>query len=81
MNFISEFIKRLKLPTPAFFSKIRNAGLAIAAIGAGLQTLNVAGSKLLPILQSVAPDIIVVGTVVAIIAQATAQPEKQNKEL
>jgi hypothetical protein len=39
------------------------------------------GSKLLPIMQSIAPDIIVVGTVIALIAQATAQPEKQNKEL
>ena len=81
MTFIKEFIKRLKLPTPDFFAKIRNLGAAIAVIGAGLQTLNVTGSKLLPILQSIAPDIIVVGTVVALIAQATAKPEKQNKEL
>jgi hypothetical protein len=81
MTFLTELIKRLKLPTPCFFTKVRNGGLAIAAIGAGLQGINMTGSKLLPIMQSVAPDIIVVGSVIALIAQATAQPEKPNREL
>jgi hypothetical protein len=81
MTFFNELIKRLKLPTPAFFTKIRNTGLAIAAIGAGLQGFEMSGSKILPILQSIAPDIIVVGTVIALIAQATARPEKPNPEL
>jgi hypothetical protein len=81
MNFITEFVKRLKLPTPAFFAKIRNAGLTITTIGIGFQGLNAAGSKLLPLLQSISPDLIVIGGAIAIIAQAAAKPEVPNKDL
>ena len=81
MKFLSEFIKRLILPTPEFFAKVRALGLAIAAIGFGLQGFNIAGSKLLPLLQGIAPDIIVVGGVIALIAQSAAKPEVPNKDL
>ena len=81
MKFLSEFIKRLGLPTPEFFAKVRTIGLAISAIGLGLQGFNIAGSKLLPLLQGIAPDIIVVGGVIALIAQSAAKPETPNKNL
>ncbi len=81
MKFVNELIKRLSLPTPAFFAKIRNFGLILSAVGGGLLGMEVSGSKFLPILQSIAPDVIVVGMFITLIAQATAKPEQPNKDL
>ena len=78
---MNEFIKRLFLPTPSFFKKVRTFGGALSGIGFALMALEVDGSKILDFIKPIAPDIIAIGAVIVIVSQLTVKPEVPNKEL
>ncbi len=63
---------RVKSPTPSFFKKIRNAGLAIAAIGTTILTAPVA---LPAIVIKIAGYLAVAGTVASGISQTAVKGE------
>jgi hypothetical protein len=69
-------IDRFKSPTPGFFKKIRNIGLAVAAIGGTLLTAPVA---LPAILVKIAGYLTVAGGVASAISQATGNDQESNK--
>ena len=64
--------QRIKSPTPAFFKKIRNIGLAVAAIGT---TVLAAPVSLPAVVIKIAGYLAVAGTVAGGISQATVKGE------
>jgi hypothetical protein len=78
---MKEIIKRLRLPSPAFFKKVQGFGAALVGFGLGLQALKVEGSRLLVFIHPIAPDIIVIGLVVILVAKLPVKPEMPNKKL
>ncbi len=69
--------QRLKEPTPKFFKKIRNIGLAIAATGTAILTAPVA----LPVLVlKIAGYLAVAGSVATAVSQATTGNEDKSVE-
>lgn len=64
--------ERVKAPTPRFFKKLRNAGIAVAAIG----TTVVAAPVALPaLLVKIAGYLVVAGTVTTTICQTATAKE------
>lgn len=78
---MKEIIKRLSLPSPSFFKKLRNFGAGLAGFGSALLALNVEGSKLLDIIRPFAPEFITAGAVIVLVSQLTVKPEIPNKKL
>ncbi len=64
--------QRIKSPTPPFFKKIRNIGLAIAAIGTTVLTAPV---SLPALVVKIAGYLAVAGTVASGISQTTVKGE------
>ncbi len=63
-------LKRYKKPTPPFFRKLRNIGIAIAAIGGSL----LAAPLALPaVVYSVATYLTVIGTIAVSVSQAVVK--------
>ena len=71
-------IKRLKEPTPRFFRKIRNIGIAIASIGA---TILAAPVALPAAIISVAGYLTVAGTVATAVSQAVTEPNDEDADV
>jgi hypothetical protein len=61
-------VERLLSPTPSFFQKLRNIGLALAAVSAAIVTTPVA---LPAIVTTVAGYLTVAGTVLGAVSQIT----------
>ena len=78
---MKQLLKRLSLPAPAFFVKVRNLGGALSGIGIGLMAMDFQGSKLLDLIKPFAIELVVAGAVMALVAQFTVKPEVPNKEL
>lgn len=71
---MNTIIKRMHKPTPKYFKKIRNAGLAIAAIGASI----LAAPVLLPaILLQIAGYLVLAGGVMSAVSQSAVKMEKK----
>jgi hypothetical protein len=71
---MESIIKRAKEPTPKFNKKLRNIGLAIAAIGASI----IAAPVALPaVVIQVAGYLTVAGGVLSGVSQVTVKNEKQ----
>ena len=71
---MSTIIKRMHKPTPKYFKKIRNAGLAIAAIGASI----LAAPVVLPaILLQIAGYLVLAGGVMSAVSQSAVKMEKK----
>ena len=69
--------QRLKAPTPKFFKKVRNIGLALAAVSGALLTAPVA----LPVvLVKIAGYLAVAGGVATAVSQAVAEEENPQKQ-
>ena len=69
--------QRLKEPTPRFFKKVRNIGLALAAVSTALLTAPVA----LPLVViKIAGYLAVAGGVASAVSQATTGGETKTKE-
>jgi uncharacterized transporter YbjL len=66
-------IKRMKRPTPSFFKKLRNIGLALGAIGAAIISAPVAIPALLI---KVAGYLVVAGTVAGAVSQTAVKNDK-----
>jgi hypothetical protein len=66
-------VERLLSPTPTFFQKLRNIGLALAAISAAIMTFPVA---LPAIVTTIASYLAVAGSVLSGVSQVTI-PEKK----
>jgi amino acid permease len=65
-----EIVKRLKSPTPKFFKKVRNLGLALTAIGTGI----VAAPVALPVaIATIGGYLVLGGTISAGVAQLTKE--------
>ncbi len=65
-------IKRVQAPTPSFFKKVRNIGLAVAAIGGAILSAPVA----LPVvLVKIAGYLTVAGGIASAISQATTSSD------
>lgn len=63
---IKETFNRLKQPTPTFFKKLRNVGIAIAAVGGALM----ASPVVLPVtLVTVAGYLVLAGSVIGAVSQ------------
>ncbi len=73
-----KIIDRLKQPTPTFFRKLRNIGIALAATGGAI----IAAPISLPsILVTIATYLTVAGTVATAVSQAVvADNEKEPKK-
>lgn len=72
-------LDRLTSPTPGFFIKVRNWGLALAAIGAAV----IGAPVMLPVLVvKIAGYIIVAGSVMTALGQAAVpgEPAKDQKD-
>jgi hypothetical protein len=67
--------QRLSAPTPPFFKKIRNIGLAVAAIGASILGAPVA---LPAILVKIAGYAALAGTVASTVSQSATEPLQQK---
>ena len=71
---MKQIINRLQQPTPPFFKKIRNIGLAIAAVGTSI----VASPVILPaMIIHVAGYIVVAGGVMSAVGQAAIKKEEK----
>lgn len=71
---MKQIINRMQKPTPAFFKKIRNTGLALAAISASILAAPVA----LPVLiVKIAGYLAVAGGVMTTISQSAVKMEKK----
>lgn len=69
-----ELIQRLMAPTPPFFQKIRNIGLLLTAISAGVLALPVLPA-LPAIVGEVAGYLALAGSVMSAVSQATVETE------
>ncbi len=67
-------VDRMKKPTPGFFKKVRNIGLAVLALGTAVLTAPVA---LPAILIKVAGYITVAGTVISGVSQTAVKNERK----
>ena len=70
-------INRMKAPTPGFFRKLRNIGLALAAIGGVLVTAPV---SLPAVIVSIGGYLAVAGSVFGAVSQATVKGEDGAEE-
>lgn len=66
-------IKRMQEPTPKFFQKIRNIGLALGAIGAAILAAPVA---LPALLVKLAGYLVIAGTVAGAISQTAVKDDQ-----
>lgn len=64
--------KRLSSPTPTFFKKLRNVGLAVTAIAAAIMTAPVA---LPALIIKIAGYLAVAGTTISVASQVTKEGE------
>lgn len=69
---VQELKQRLKSPTPKFFRKLRNIGIAVAAVATTIATAPVA---LPAILVKIAAYLAVAGTTISVASQATKEGE------
>ena len=69
---VQEIKQRLKSPTPKFFKKLRNIGIAVAAVGTAIVTAPIA---LPAILVKIAGYFAVAGTTISVASQATKEGE------
>jgi len=71
---MKQIISRMQKPTPSFFKKIRNVGLALAAVSASILAAPVA----LPVLLvKIAGYLAVAGGVMTTISQSAVKMEKK----
>ena len=78
---MKELIRRLLLPSPVFFNKVKYVGGILAGSGAFIMSMSYEGSKLLNFIKPYAIEMIVAGAVMVAVAQLTVKPEMPNKEL
>ena len=69
---VQELKQRLKSPTPKFFKKLRNIGIAVAAVATTIATAPVA---LPAVLVKIAAYLAVAGTTISVASQATKEGE------
>jgi uncharacterized transporter YbjL len=69
---MNTIIKRMQEPTPKFFQKMRNIGLALGAIGAAILASPVA---LPALLIKIAGYLVVAGTVAGAVSQTAVKAE------
>jgi len=71
---MKSIVNRMQKPTPTFFKKLRNVGLAIAAAGTALLTAPIA----LPILLvNISGYLILAGGVISAVSQSAVKMEKK----
>jgi len=78
---MKQILKRLSLPIPVFFAKVRNIGGVISGLGAVIMAMDYEGSKLLNFIKPFGIEMIVAGAVMVAVSQLTVKPEVPNKEL
>ena len=78
---MNELLKRISLPIPVFFAKVRNIGIGIAGLGATIMAMDYEGSRLLDFIKPFGIEMIVAGAVMVAVSQLTVKPEVPNKEL
>jgi len=71
---MKKVIKRMKKPTPAFFKKLRNIGLGMAAVSASVFAIPV---SLPAVVTQVAGYLAVAGAVAGSVSQAAVKNEKK----
>lgn len=76
-NIIMTIKQRIKQPTPSFFKKIRNIGIAVAAIGGSLLAAPVA---LPTVLVKLAGYLTVAGGIASAVSQTTCIQDEPLKE-
>ena len=69
---VQELKQRLKSPTPKFFRKLRNIGIAVAAVATTIATAPIA---LPAVLVKIAAYLAVAGTTISVASQATKEGE------
>lgn len=69
---MSTLKQRLKAPTPKFFKKLRNIGIAVTAVAATILTAPVA---LPAVIIKIASYLAVAGTTISVASQATKEGE------
>jgi hypothetical protein len=73
---MKSIMQRAKEPTPKFFKKLRNIGLALAAIGA---TIVAAPVALPAIVVKIAGYLAVAGSVLSGVSQVTVEKEESDE--
>ena len=71
---MKNIVQRVKAPTPKFFKKVRNIGLALAAIGTTLLTAPV---SLPAVVIKIAGYLAVAGGVAGTVSQTAVKSEKE----
>ena len=80
INWFEVLVKRLGSETPSFFKKIIYFGIGLGALGGGLLGLESQGIQLPVWLIGQADNLIIIGSVSALIAKATVKnPEELAK--
>lgn len=78
---MNQIIKRLMLPMPVFFAKVRTIGGGLSGLGAVIMAMDYEGSKLLNFIKPFGIEMVVAGAVMVAVSQLTVKPEVPNKEL
>jgi Na+/H+ antiporter NhaD/arsenite permease-like protein len=78
---MKELFKRISLPIPVFFAKVRNLGGAITGLGVVIMAMDYEGSRLLDFIKPFGIEMVVAGAVMVAISQLTVKPEVPNIEL
>jgi len=78
---MKQIIKRLSLPIPVFFARVRAVGVAIGGTGAAIMAMNYEGSKLFDFIKPFGVELVVAGAVMVAVSQLTVKPEVPNKDL
>lgn len=71
---MKKITQRLRQPTPVFFKKLRNIGLALAGVGA---TILAAPITLPALIASIGGYLAVAGGVITAVSQAAVKEEKE----
>ncbi len=71
---MKKIVNRMKRPTPAFFKKLRNVGLAVAAAGT---TLLAAPAGLPLLIVKIGGYLAVAGGVISAVSQSAVKMEKK----
>lgn len=71
---MKQIVNRMKRPTPAFFKKLRNIGLAVAAAGT---TLLAAPVGLPLLIVKIGGYLTVAGSVISAVSQSAVKMEKR----
>lgn len=80
---MKEIIRRLTLPSPKFFNRLKAIGGVLAGLGTSLIAIQgqYPDSAVISEIGGIAKELIVIGTVIVAVSQLTVKPDVPNSNL